>query len=768
MASHPFVGNDTSRITTTTSKTANNTNTSTEASHNSVLKVVLFCSGNGADVASYRPRRDDSQWWNRRDALVRCVASFLFGPRGVRQQKRELVLLYDGDHCRVHMTTTLDDDDDYETVAISAETRASRRDHHRIVPSEHVIIALWKEAIGKALLNVSQSNRSKTEPVVVQRGELHCWVVLSSTPVVSSSNDGNDRNHHCNSTSNDARRRMIQDWSKRQLLEYLQKECSMDFLREHKLNSNPAVLLRKTNRGALTKVYHHWLKTPSTTNNNPILDNKTTIQHPPPSQKKLLQSIFEQLLEVPNTQQEKNNNSLSCSSFIAATLHESSDGELPCFGPYCDNGNSSRATNLCLFLGAVRDMIPIEYEALAAACRSTNSTTNRIPLVQVRLGSVPEFTSKILSVVAFHHSQGKLGPAMQRLVKEQKEKTRRQHDNDKKQDNGASKDDTTATRYHKNHNSPQNVSLMTTPELHILGLVPLRSDQVVMDLDQRDRTLWCIVRVLVSSLWRSRFAASSSQRTHNPLNNVVTLVFLDGTYITLRQKEWVSSLAEQHQAAPSEYQVLKALIERIQECKSVSSKSTPVIWEQRVPLILDQLLVASDETTASSLRYVINLQSDAASNLTNNFYKQTKTTFSFSSPKSSHSDPNQSIWALLPIASTTSRGDDQVLQEVQKAFLRVFDKDPKWNVSHQSVLAPIDSLSMTSENSCGDWEASSITMLQHFIYQDRLFIGQEGVLSKNGKESGKDGENTKDDSKKRKKKRKDKKEKKGKKKRKRE
>ena len=46
----------------------------------SSLTVVLMCKGRGSD--SFRPNRDESQWWSRRDALVRCVASFLFSGTG--------------------------------------------------------------------------------------------------------------------------------------------------------------------------------------------------------------------------------------------------------------------------------------------------------------------------------------------------------------------------------------------------------------------------------------------------------------------------------------------------------------------------------------------------------------------------------------------------------------------------------------------------------------------------------------------------------------
>jgi hypothetical protein len=35
-------------------------------------------SGCGADVRLYQPNKDETQWWNRRDAMVRCVVTTLF------------------------------------------------------------------------------------------------------------------------------------------------------------------------------------------------------------------------------------------------------------------------------------------------------------------------------------------------------------------------------------------------------------------------------------------------------------------------------------------------------------------------------------------------------------------------------------------------------------------------------------------------------------------------------------------------------------------
>ena len=276
---------------------SSSSSSNSNATDTSSLKVVLFCSGNGADVGSYRPRRDDSQWWNRRDALVRCVASFLFGPSAAmtgrqqqQQQQRELVLFYDGDHCRVHMSLEGDDDDD--------SNNNNGTSNGIVIPSEHVIIALWKEAVGKAIQYAAkpkpQSAPNQPQPLTVARkGKLRCWAVLSSCPPTELSADGSSSSKHGPSFPK------IQDWTKLQLLEYLQQEGSIDFLREHGLNSNPTVILRKTNRGALTKVYHQWVKMTSKLTTKPESSHRNNNKgnnHQPQSPQKLLQTIFEELL----------------------------------------------------------------------------------------------------------------------------------------------------------------------------------------------------------------------------------------------------------------------------------------------------------------------------------------------------------------------------------------------------------------------------------------------------------------------------------------
>ncbi|CAB9497378.1 triglyceride lipase activity [Seminavis robusta] len=638
------------------------------------LQVVLFCTGNGADANSYRPRRDESQWWNRRDALVRCVAAFLFGPRNnSNEDSRELILFYDGDYCRVHMKLEKELSDNQQ-----------EDDDDDAIPTEFTIIALWKQAITRAIQTSHKSGTSKAtiEELTVRKGRLCCWAVLSSLSPPS------DNNNH---KSGGSATRVIQDWSKRQLLECLQKECSMEFLREHKLNSAPNVILRKANRTALAKVYHVWHRqnNATSTKKNP----KSTSKDSATEQLQALTTIFQEIL-LPAGQHQ--------GQLIAATLHESSDCELPCFGDIQHSAQQQQDNNkplhLCLFLGAVRDMIPIEYQALEKAC-STSSTA--IPLVKVRLGSVPEFTSKILALVAFHHAQQRLGPAMQRLVQQATGKRKRE--------------EPISTTTRSNHRPAQ---------LHIICLLPLQPRQIVTDLEQRDRTLWCLVRVLVCSLWRSRLAGAGHS---SPLENTVTLILLNGTVVTLHQKEWVLSLAEQHQAAPSEFQVLNALVEKIQQQEQNVETNEPeeAFWnEKRATQTMNALVAASQHQEESSEpSTVISLEPhfSGATDLTRRFYKEAGV----------EARAGRDLFVLLPIGprQQTTRGDNRV----HSIFFQALNNNPKFQVSRQSIVTPMvtsagdPKAKADDAKMCTDGEASSVAILQHFLYQDRLFLG--GKLS---------------------------------------
>lgn len=59
------------------------------------VSYAMFCGGT-TDQKSFKPSKDDSQWWGRRDALCRSVAACLWGAGGrPYQHVHECCLLFD-------------------------------------------------------------------------------------------------------------------------------------------------------------------------------------------------------------------------------------------------------------------------------------------------------------------------------------------------------------------------------------------------------------------------------------------------------------------------------------------------------------------------------------------------------------------------------------------------------------------------------------------------------------------------------------------------
>jgi len=560
------------------------------------LKVVLFAKGRGADASSYLPNRDESQWWGRRDALVRCVAAFLFGPSAPGPDSRELVLLYDEDWSRMHMK--------YSPSSSSSSIP---------VPKEQLVVGLWKRA-------ASQTNGES-----VEFNGLSCRLVRSHTS--GELPTGMD--------------------SKREILLHLQKCCSIDFLRKHGLNSSPAVILRKTNKQTLMKVWGQWKQK----------DSKLQSQRPAD---KNLESILKELLQP---------DSPSVTQVVAGTLHESSEDELPCWNQKPEH---TPMMQLCLFLGAVRDMHSSENRCLERICRSTS-----VPLVGIRLGPVPEFTSKILSVIAFHHAERILGPAISSMVAKPNKGRKRQVNEEK----SSMFEEDKAIR------------------LHFVCLLPIESHRLTLELERRDRLLWCIVRCTVACLWRSRMVGQNST---NPLSNQLTLIFSDGKSMVLDQHDLVTSLAGQHQAAPSEYQILKALVEILSSVADPTAQG----WKARSSAILDAIFGSQSPRPICLLD---NYSTKDATDLVKTFYAQKH--------RPRVAIEGQIVMVLIPIRSDSSC----IVDEMRHGFLKACRK--------ANICTTSSHLLSTA---CQDQEACTITLLQHFSYQRLLCAMLQDAIDASG------------------------------------
>lgn len=547
-------------------------------------------------MSCYRPLRDETQWTSRRDALVRCVAAFLYGPSSInQQQEREIVLIHDEDYSRIEM-----------------------RVQPHIVPTERAILSLWREAAANPGRSIDTDNG------------VSCRMVLDASTADKAPASSIPTNME----------------NKRQVLEYLQQHCSIDFLREHRLNSSVDVILRKTNKKALMDVYREWNSEQNASSNNAI------------SKHERLSSIFQQLLKPLDT---------SIDKVVACILHESGDSELACFSVHPDDTPNLQ---VCMFLGAVRDMHPWENRLLKECCSEAH-----IPCLRVRLGPVSEFTSKILTVVAFHHAKNTLGPALLQLSHHQ-------------QQQGDKKTATTTT-------DSTNVSVkQETQRLHVVCFMPIDSTRLASDLNNRSRAVWALVRVTVCTLWRSRLASSmeTSDVASNPLMNGLTIVFKDGVTVSFEQDELVACLAKKHQAAPSEHQILQELCEKRDE-----SVSNEIEWTSARADQLLRNIIPNDESQSFVLDSNCRSSTETRSLVETLYSSETNATCT----------SGGQILLLLRI-----RGDETeevTRHEIVDSLKEACDKRGLPVLTESLIHQTVE-----------DEEAATVTMLQHFIYQGRL------------------------------------------------
>lgn len=640
------------------------------------LTICLLCSGKGGEAQSYRPNLDESQWWGRRDALVRCVAASLYGPRNDKRPDRiELCLLFDEDGCVMRMQSPplgLQKDD---------------------VPTERRIVTMWRSAASEAVRPHKSSGFGLTSTAA--DGSVTCirepWTYASGN-----SGSSNDKPLPAASspTSSDMALDMSRLESKRDILECIQQRCPLEFLRKHRLNSHADVVLRKTNRTKLLAAWNDWVGS----GDDGTKEWRASVEDRDRVIEENTGQTFRAILldrfrggSIGDNDTKTSDDSTVPPAVMAAVLHESMDSELPCWEgiKYETNGPA----RLCIFLGAVRDMTNKENAILAKACSELS-----IPLLQFRLGPVPEFTSKILSVVTYHNAVGSLGAAIWNMWNRKQEML-------KTEDDGA-----------KNTAAPCGKQR----RLHVICNIPISSAELTHDLNARSRVLWCLVRLCVCTLWRSKLASSSalasSERSPAILENVLSVVFQDGAILTLEQEDLVKTLAEKHQAAPTEHQILAALCQKRDEASFEHNE--PSIKRFLKKSIKDWRKSLEDHQDSSCYYLELSRNRIAAD-------KRSLVDCAYSNIAVQESNTtNALIFAHVSIRS------DKTLDLDECNYASVFE----------NLGVPVVASNFSpSDEFAQDGEASTITMLQHLQYQQRLIpaihacLGSEKVGCKKQK-----------------------------------
>jgi hypothetical protein len=194
--------------------------------------------------------------------------------------------------------------------------------------------------------------------------------------------------------------------------------------------------------------------------------------------------------------------------------------------------------------------------------------------------------------------------------------------------------------------------------------------------------------VIVCTLWRSKLMSSSASASSH--KNSLNLVFEDGVVVSLHEGKFVAALAEQHQAAPCEYQILTALKEKL-------ATTSPPDGDWNKKLAIDAF---QDISSASSLPVTctVSIEPDAPNSLSESFY----------SLESSNQTRDHAIVIVLDILPPSQQRDKT--RKIQDSFLRASYK-ANIPVLRQTLVA----------DACQDREASTVIALQHFCYQSRMF-----------------------------------------------
>ena len=534
----------------------------------------IFLADGPCTAASFRPEEDYNQYWCRRDALVRITHAALYNNQAVCD---DVAFMYIDNGSN-------DDNDKSESIS------GKKRDYNEIsnnknlpvigvicmsdkikqyvpIPTEGALIKSWKESViyadhhndKKLILSSvfntncrdidSNSNRRfdvnqvQNSSVIVTSNNAWTEIVLIPQlqhlvkPLVATSDDIVPPNSN------------METLDKRQLLRILQSQCPLSFLREHNLNSNEAIVLKKTNFNTMKDIYIKWCQQQRKMEVvAPSSGNVTLNEHENKLRDTFLVLLYRNLYK--HYIYLKSNGLIAASTSVSDVakhvtvllLHEDYPVELPVFG---DKPNSSNVDKVICIFGAVRDMTNNEVKFLLIAAEFL-----QIKVVGCNLGRTAEFTSKIVTSVISHACNHRFINACKMLpvVSSVNYSTKLDPLRGWTWD-GSSTITTTSTIS----------SIKSTAILEVVYYAPYVSDDISLDIEHRGKFL-PLIQLIISTLWRSKVLAETNQAAGASYSHdQVTILFDDNSIYTIRLVDLSPILSANHMAAPIEYNILFAL-----------------------------------------------------------------------------------------------------------------------------------------------------------------------------------------------------------------
>lgn len=351
----------------------------------------------------------------------------------------------------------------------------------------------------------------------------------------------------------------LRELDKRELVSFLQSTCGIDFLRKHSLNKKPEVVAKKVGKPALLRACEDWFASISSVS----ADSATSVTSSTVDTGRI-QGAFEYILST-----------YVADDTTVVLLHEDYPFELPVFGG--SPVECQRVPSSVLFVfGGVRDVHCDEERAIIAACKHRG-----IRCVGANLGRTAEFTSKIIHALHGHNEAGVLSAAVARLgarctdvdtmLKKLKPARKDGSTWDGKRTIKHAVEDSSSTP------EPASMSIQSQ-NFGVLLFVDFALSELTTDLAQREQ-MYIIVQACVYTLWRSRLASerntstsskeAASSETQDRFTPRLSLAFSCGRVLGL-DGSLVDIMAARHNAAPSEFQVLQAVLDLSSRAENVT------------------------------------------------------------------------------------------------------------------------------------------------------------------------------------------------------
>lgn len=551
--------------------------------------------GDGPCTAkSFRPHEDETQWWARRDALVRIIAAACYlGSHVANPVTRDLTLFFHNGQQNEHTTSA----DGERLITAVAVLRPLALSQEVAIPNECNLLRVLRTAFSKAEKTPSslfqqladENNKSSTASVLCST-TLWKEKLFQEQVGTGGSSSGSGQNK-----GKSLKHLQISGMDKKELLAHLQACCPLDFLRQHRLNGHEKLILKKVNKAQLESVWTAWndefdklstgLKNNIPTENGNVPKESDDFQY-------LLQSFL--VLLALKKQQTQTNSAVGNKRKLDNTnnnltillLHEDYPHELPVYGAVNDMNDEeeTKQHDVICILGGVRDATDAEITALLTAADRLN-----IPVVGANLGRTAEFTSKIISTLCGHAIAGRAIPAIRKMpyITLQSGAILKKLPSLRSNtwDGYAAKSRVV--------DAPTNVqSDSIKQDMMVIVKLPFQREMLTTAIDQRDK-IHPLIQLFVTTMWKSRMASEDANGETQGLgvDSTLILVFEGDVVVRFERKDVAEKIAASHMAAPSEFQVLTMMIELIQNSSNIIS--TKKLQKYESTNILEQVLFNS-------------------------------------------------------------------------------------------------------------------------------------------------------------------------------